>query len=179
MGNKKGYIPWNKGLRNVQVSSRKGKTKETDSVLKRISEKLIGHAKFGNCGKYERTPEIRLKNSLSRKGLTTGDKNPNWHGGMSFYHGEDWNRIKMEIFKRDNFKCQLCGSNKIIQVHHIVPYRICQDHKEENLITLCQFHHRKVENHLRRKEFQDIVRTANINKIAELGRNILVLYKVK
>lgn len=179
MAQKKGCIPWNKGLMGVQQSPRKGKTKETDLICKRISDALKGHLKFGNCGKYTRTSEIKLKNRLSRLGQFLRENNPNWKGGTSFHYGDTWNRIKFEVLKRDNFKCQICGTHSKLQVHHVVPYLFCKEHKEANLVTLCQHHHRKVENHLRRKEFQDIVRTANINKIAELGRNILALYASK
>ena len=177
MGQPKGCTPWNKNKTGLQVNPRKGKTKDNDPVCKAISEKLMGHDKFGDCGKYVRTQEIKLKNSLSRTGKCLGDTNPNYKGGISFYHGEDWNKVKLEIFKRDKFSCQLGGStNRVIQVHHVVPYRICKEHTPENLITLCQYHHRKVDNHLRRKEYQGIVRAENINEISELGRNILAIY---
>jgi hypothetical protein len=186
MGNKKGYIPWNKGKKGVQVAWNKGLTKETSESVMKTSQTLEGHSKFGNCGSYIRTPEIRLKNRLSQIGNQVGEKNGNWKGGISsFAYGDmwtkeqidDWKNIRQQCYIRDGFRCQICYSKSNIQAHHTVPFRIIKEHKLEYLITLCKFHHRKVDNWLRRKEYQDIVRTANINKIAELGRNILTFVK--
>lgn len=65
------------------------------------------------------------------------------------YRGDNWNLIRKQIYKRDNYICQDCGikciskkylknkkeSNRIIQCHHIDYNK--KNNKEENLITLC------------------------------------------
>jgi hypothetical protein len=183
-GQPKGCIPWNKGKKGVQVAWSKGLTKETSESLRRLSERLIGHSKLGDCGSYERIPEIKAKNRLSQLGKYDGDKNPNYQGGISSFYDEQWSveeqkawtNLKRQCYERDNFKCTICGSTKNIQAHHIIPYRVVRKHELGNLTTLCKFHHRKVDNFLRRKGCQDIVRTATIDKIAELCRNVIVLH---
>jgi len=105
--------------------------------------------------------ECRLK-SFKEKML--GDKNHSWIDGRSYdkrgYRGDDWGKIRVEIYKRDGYICQDCGvkcisrreanknnSRKIIQCHHIVKYDKEKDNNnEENLITLCLICHVKIHN---------------------------------
>jgi len=46
--------------------------------------------------------------------------------------------LKWNIFERDNFTCQHCGSHKYLQVDHITPESIGGETVLENLQTLCQ-----------------------------------------
>lgn len=73
------------------------------------------------------------------------------------YRGENWENIRREIYKRDNYVCQECGikcegkknyknSNNIIQCHHIEKYKINKNNLRENLITLCLKCHLKLQN---------------------------------
>lgn len=81
-------------------------------------------------------------NAESKIGLMSGDKHPNWKGGMS-----SLNQLLREYFhtnqapviaKRDNYTCQLCGkTHTILHVHHIRPFvdivtEICNEHPELN-----------------------------------------------
>jgi len=76
-----------------------------------------------------------------------GKKNPNWHGGISFYpYSTDFNgKLKEKIRKRDCYVCQFCGkkqNGRAFPVHHI-------DYDKNNLnllnlITLCNKHNVKV-----------------------------------
>lgn len=61
-------------------------------------------------------------------------------------YGSRWNSIRNEVFRKTPF-CGKCGTlNKaIIQVHHIVPYRLTQDNRHDNLIPLCIKCHKQVE----------------------------------
>ena len=62
-------------------------------------------------------------NSESKIGLITGNQHWNWKGGITTlarrlreYFGT--NQVK-KVLDRDYYKCQLCGSKKDLQVHHI------------------------------------------------------------
>lgn len=89
-----------------------------------------------------------------------GEKNWAYKDGESYlrrgYRGGDWETIRMEIYKRDNFTCKKCGvkcesrrdfvnSNNIIQCHHIENYNGVNNNNE-NLITLCLACHLKEHN---------------------------------
>lgn len=59
-----------------------------------------------------------------------------------------WQRRRLEIMKRDDFTCQLCGDKETkLNVHHKV-YRKCEvwDYSDDELITYCQICHLIVEN---------------------------------
>lgn len=56
-----------------------------------------------------------------------------------------WQRKRLEVFNRDNFTCQRCGSSKKeIQVHHLVyhPGNKIWEYKDHELITLCKDCHK-------------------------------------
>lgn len=57
-------------------------------------------------------------------------------------------KLRYKILKRDNFKCVSCGNTaqtSILEVHHIVPYKIIKEHKEDNLQTLCEDCHNGID----------------------------------
>jgi hypothetical protein len=52
-----------------------------------------------------------------------------------------WQKKRLIILQRDNWTCQKCGSKeKCLNVHHVFyePCREPWEHKDENLITLCE-----------------------------------------
>ena len=109
--------------------------------------------------------ESALKN-LRDAGMWTNDPND---------YGPDWQKTRLAVRKRDQFKCQVCGAAETIRehdVHHKIPFRaflnrtakfpdFAVQHQEmlhtareqanrlENLTTLCQGCHRKVEQNVR------------------------------
>lgn len=57
-----------------------------------------------------------------------GDKHPNWHGGITLIRQENYNKFEGKrwikaIYSRDGKKCKVCGDNKKLEVHHILPVR--------------------------------------------------------
>ena len=52
--------------------------------------------------------------------------------------------IMIEILRRDEFTCQLCGSYRHLQIHHIQPRSKGGDNSEANLLTLCRDCHADV-----------------------------------
>jgi len=91
---------------------------------------------------------------IAHKQNMIGKKNPAYKNGSSYkkrsYRGDDWETLRNEVYKRDNYICQECGikcigkkdatkenSDKIIQCHHIENYKINKNNNKSNLITLC------------------------------------------
>jgi len=88
-----------------------------------------------------------------KKITSLGENNPSYKNGSSYekrsWRGNDWETLRQEIYKRDNYTCQKCGvkclgkrdyrqdSSRIIQCHHIENYKIDNNNKNQNLITLC------------------------------------------
>ena len=49
-------------------------------------------------------------------------------------------KVRFEIFKRDVFTCQYCGSKPpsvVLEVDHIIPVASGGDNDEDNLVTSC------------------------------------------
>lgn len=73
--------------------------------------------------------ETRRKMSISRTGKI-GENATAWKGGdFSLVRTIKRHIHKVihwyyKIYKRDNFKCILCGSNKKIEAHHINPISV-------------------------------------------------------
>jgi len=93
--------------------------------------------------------ERNRKVSKSKK----GKKNPAWNGGSStkpYTHGFS-PKLKLQIRKRDNFACVLCGipEDDIAHDCHHIDYSKT-NHKPSNLVTLCKSCHSKT-NHNRSK----------------------------
>ncbi len=58
--------------------------------------------------------------------------------------GSQWRRVRNEAIRRNPF-CAICGTRRNLQVHHIVPFRLSFDNSQDNLVPLCQKHHRYIE----------------------------------
>ena len=55
-----------------------------------------------------------------------------------------WAAVSKAVRGRDNDACVLCGEaveSGRLSVHHIVPYRICEEDDPENLVSLCKSCH--------------------------------------
>lgn len=58
-----------------------------------------------------------------------------------------WQKKRLEILQRDDFKCRICHSKeKELHVHHrrYIPRRKPWDYDGESLVTLCIDHHKEV-----------------------------------
>lgn len=99
-------------------------------------------AKSADVRRKIRESKLGAKNVMYNQ---FGDKNPNWKGGKITYRGRGWRGIRLQVIRRDNSKCRICGATKPLQVHHITPYRDTQNNSLDNLITLCISCHMQVE----------------------------------
>lgn len=99
-----------------------------------------------------------LDKSQYPNGMASGPDHGNWAGGLGgFRDTSEWNDLRNEIKRRDNYTCQACGdcnykgrgSRIKLEVHHIVsvredPSRIWD---RSNLTTLCPPCHRQTHNY--------------------------------
>lgn len=68
---------------------------------------------------------------------------------------ENWEEISRGVKDRDNWTCQTCGRhrrqvNRLI-AHHILSNRLSGDSSPSNLITVCDWCHSQIHNHVRAK----------------------------
>ncbi len=52
--------------------------------------------------------------------------------------------LRQQILRRDNWRCQSCGSMSNLEVHHMEFRSHSGEDSEENLVTLCAACHAKV-----------------------------------
>jgi len=118
-----------------------------------------------HCGSEFETPIYRLhqailhfcsmdcKNKYHSSAMSSVG-NPRWNGGHSGYRGQDWQSIRKIVLKRDNYICQGCGMSNgkcieqfggSLQIHHIISYAETKANYINNLISLCNSCHSKVE----------------------------------
>ena len=85
-----------------------------------------------------------------RQGRFVGENSSCWKGGRIPY-GEGWTEsLRNEIRKRDGFRCRVCGktaaeNGRELDVHHIVPRRNGGLHVADNLLTVCQACHARLD----------------------------------
>jgi len=69
---------------------------------------------------------------------------------MTEGYPSNWERLRKEVYERDNFTCQNCGSlggqkgNTELHAHHVVPKAKGGGHHLSNLKTLCKSCHNAV-----------------------------------
>jgi len=124
--------------REKSINSLKEYYKTHNSWNKGINQWSGGNHPRGMLGKHH-TEEV--KDNISKN--LSGDKGPNWLGGISF-EPYDYNfnkRFKKFIRTRDDYCCQVCGKENSFSVHHIDYNKFNSD--ETNCITLCRSCHAK------------------------------------
>ena len=193
---RKGRIPWNKGKKGLQTSWNKGLTRETDKRVQLSAVKGSMTIK----SQYDNGRVAPMKNKPNLKIRQEKHWNWKGGKFIFNISRQEWDKIRYEVYKRDKFTCQHCFKNKIcLDVHHIILYRASKSHDLAILISFCRKCHIKFERKMttlyrqsagkitedfvgkilrdytldnsRLERIKDIVRTATINKIAEVNRN--------
>lgn len=190
----KGHKPYCTGKKLKEETKRKISEahkgmKYTQETIEKRRKKMLGHPvseetrrKIGIKHKGRRhTEESKTVMSKSQKkrfqlnpiwnkGVKLGEKAPNWRGGISLErsprrYGDDWENIRLIIYKRDNYTCQECGitmndAKKPHHVHHIIPFVLSRDNSLNNLITLCPSCHMRIERKIT-KENKEMFKRGN------------------
>lgn len=75
-------------------------------------------------------------------------------------NGRRWQLTRAAIRKRDGHRCQGCGTDQRLAVHHIIPRRLRPDltYEHANLITLCAACHNAIEPRADRKSGKETAR---------------------
>ncbi len=58
---------------------------------------------------------------------------------------EDWDDIRAQVYRRDGYRCVICGKKGRLHAHHIVPVRISKNNSLSNLVSVCERCHRRLE----------------------------------
>lgn len=106
-------------------------------------------------GKYydfllSKKPEVR-KDKICKTDYSKLDKGDGSYS--SFIHSEYWHLVRLQVLRRDRYKCKYCGTTKKLHVHHLT-YKHFKNEMEhlDELITLCKDCHHLVHEY---KEFDD------------------------
>lgn len=147
---KKGMVPWNKGKKGVQPSTRRG-IKQSADFCEKIRNGKKKHPGRGFKGKKHRPETIEKIRANKLANTPRGEKSHRWiadrsklakrqeRNDMAY---KDWrHQVKM----RDSFTCKIADGNCAgrLEVHHILGWT---EHPElryavNNGITLCHAHH--------------------------------------
>jgi hypothetical protein len=95
------------------------------------------------------------KNHIPLHIKKTGEDSTAWRGGKTVYYGREWEGLREKALERANYTCEhpSCDkreseSGRGLDCHHIIPNSLTENEKEhnlDNLIMLCQKHHKELE----------------------------------
>ena len=85
------------------------------------------------------------------------------------YHRKSYKKIRQEVLERDNYKCQLCGSIRNVEVHHKdgkgTEYNTDNmNNNKSNLITLCHKCHLTLEAIKRKRKLKPRIRKEELKQ---------------
>ncbi len=76
-----------------------------------------------------------------------------------------WDKTRKRVYERDHFLCRVCFrrgkfTSEALEAHHIQPLREAPElaYEDENIITLCQRHHKEADRGIISRDFlKDLV----------------------
>lgn len=102
------------------------------------------------------------------------NKSKNKHNKVvyaEYIKSKSWAKKRNKIFKRDNYLCIICSSNKNLQAHHLTYDRLGYE-KLTDLITVCTICHNKIHNKLLDKKI-----LIKILRVRKFPSNIISVVK--
>ena len=79
--------------------------------------------------------------------------------------------MRQKVFRRDGFKCVICGKAKNLNVHHIT-YENLGAEKVSDLVTLCRDCHEDIHNGKPNERMDSFVRRQIGSKIISLWNSV-------
>lgn len=101
--------------------------------------------------KLEREPaSITQTPSSSLEPTRIEERFDNWRGTGEDKYPPDWRLRSAAVRQRDGDRCQIAGCPSLcgIHVHHLESIKNGGSHALQNLVTLCEFHHALMPDHL-------------------------------
>ena len=154
---------WNKGKKCPQISGKKNGMygKKRPDLIKR-NKSLSQRNSVINYNKNRvLNKNTKLKMSASNRSARLKEKNwqkeknPSWKGGktseiMLLRTSIEYKLWRLSVFKRDNFRCIWCNSNKRIEADHIKPFAYFPELRFaiDNGRTLCHKCHKTTQTYL-------------------------------
>lgn len=159
---RKGRVPWNKGKRYAKlytcpVCKKKfqGTSQKTCSI--KCAATLRPRPSVNLKGK-KLSEKTKKKMSLAHIGLFSGDKHPNWKGGITpindqLRQSREYFVWRRAVFERDKYTCQECEEvGGRLEAHHLIPFRTDRENYDvSNGLTVCRKCHKKVDNYLNKR----------------------------
>jgi len=127
------------------------KIRDKNKTIEKAHEVLRTRGHYKRNNDYLSKPgriskKARKRMSLNRlgKGNPMYGKRP-WNKlspTKKWWEEKEFKELRKKCLKRDNYACVECGEKeKDLYCDHIIPYRICKEHKLKNLQMLCGKHH--------------------------------------
>ena len=63
---------------------------------------------------------------------------------QEYLQSKEWQIVRRKRLQIDGYRCQMCGTGKNLQVHHISYEHLGQEKEIDDLVTLCKECHQKV-----------------------------------
>jgi len=140
---KKGYVPWNKGMKCSWVTKTKKGIPLKEETKKKLSKTMKGRT----------SPRLGVKLSLEqRQNFSMAQTKEKFFNGFKstknhqLRTSEKWVSWRKQVYERDDYTCQQCDVKGIeLHPHHIIRVKDCI--KDDNLnlvydvnngVTLCK-----------------------------------------
>lgn len=148
---------WNKGLDKSghpsinRIGFQKGH--KPFSNWDHVNKKIKDDPEFYYRWLESKQGQIPWNKGINKKqypnGIASGPKHGNWKGVGKIRDLEAYRDFRKEMFKRDAYTCQKCGSKKKIELHHIIAVKDSPEliFEPSNVITLCHDCHTQTENY--------------------------------
>lgn len=103
----------------------------------------------GSCGACFLYGNKPFSNSVGRYCSLKCRNNSYFENAVRYGHRNHrprWASARKEFVKSGNDFCSSCGLKDVrLEVHHVIPYRICKNNEKDNLVALCHPCHSKYE----------------------------------